>query len=135
MFNLPLKTKENPKGIYYEDELYTVLSTIFTCVFFDIDPVKSFPLREAAKAVATQLGQLIEANVKSVTGFGVRSLFGSSNKEDPLAAYGEELIKGLHKGGQSAYDITWSQILPTSAAAVPTIAEAVSLTTYAPKAR
>lgn len=125
MFNLPLETKENPKGVYTAEELYMVLSTIFTAVFVDIDPVKSYPLRQAAKDVATQLGQLIEANVKGVTGFGIRSLFGSPNKDDPLYEYGAELIKGLYKGGKTAGDITWSQILPAATAAVPTMAEAV----------
>lgn len=32
MFNLPLKTKENPKGIYSEHELYMVLAIIFVCI-------------------------------------------------------------------------------------------------------
>lgn len=32
MFNLPLKTEENPKGIYSEHELYMVLAIIFVCI-------------------------------------------------------------------------------------------------------
>lgn len=32
MFNLPLKTKDNPKGIYSEHELYMVLAIIFVCI-------------------------------------------------------------------------------------------------------
>lgn len=124
LFNLPLKTKENPKGIYTEHELYMVLAVIFNCVFSDIDPVKSFPLHQAAKAVATQLGKLIEANVKLVAGFGLGGLFTSRpNKNDPLASYGTNLIKELSKAGLNNYDIAWSQILPTAGASVPSIAE------------
>ncbi|KAI2618256.1 linoleate diol synthase [Hypomontagnella submonticulosa] len=124
MFNLPLKTEKNPKGIYTEHELYTVLAVIFVCIFFDIDPVKSFPLRQAAKAVTSQLGRLIETNVKLVTGVGISGLFtGRPNKNDPLASYGVNLIKGLSKAGLNNYDIAWSQILPTAGASVPNIAE------------
>ncbi|KAK7937986.1 heme peroxidase [Apiospora aurea] len=124
MFNLPLKTKDNPKGIYSEHELYMVLAIIFVCIFFDIDPVKSFPLRQAAKGVATQLGKLIEANVKLVTGIGLRGMFAAKpDKNDPLGAYGVNLIKGLHKSGLSVSDIAWSHLLPTAGASVPNVAE------------
>ena len=122
MFGLPLKTAENPRGVYSEQELYAVLAVIFAAIFFDIDPAKSFPLRQAARTVAQQLGKMVEANFKMVTGFGIRGLFTSapsSSRDDPLAGYGRNLIKGLAKGGLSASDIAWSQILPTAGAMVP----------------
>lgn len=124
MLNLPLKTKDNPKGIYSEQELYTVLALIFVAIFFDIDPTKSFPLRQAAKTVAQQLGKLIETNVKIAAGFGLKGLFtGSPAKGDPLSAYGVNLIKSLAKSGLGTSDIAWSQILPTAGAMVPNQAE------------
>ncbi|KAI0108091.1 heme peroxidase [Daldinia grandis] len=124
VFNLSLKTKENLKGIYSEQELYMALAVVFICIFSDIDPTKSFPMRHATKAIAGQLGQLIEANVKAVTGFGIGGLFaGWSNNNDPLALYGNNLVKSLSKAGMSNYDITWTRILPTAAASVPGIAE------------
>ncbi|KAI2778552.1 heme peroxidase [Daldinia loculata] len=123
VFNLPLKTKENPKGIYSEQELYMALAVVFICIFSDIDPMKSFPMRQATKAVAGQLGKLIEANVKTATGFGISGLFFGSNKNDLLASYGTNLVKGLSKAGMNNYDITWTQILPTAAASVPSISE------------
>ncbi|KAH8904704.1 linoleate diol synthase [Coniochaeta sp. PMI_546] len=124
MLNLPLKTKDNPKGIYSEQELYTVLALIFVAIFFDIDPTKSFPLRQAAKTVAQQLGKLIETNVKIAAGFGLKGLFtGSPAKGDPLSAYGVNLIKGLANSGLGTSDIAWSQILPTAGAMVPNQAE------------
>lgn len=127
MFNLSLKTAENPRGIFSEKELYMILAVIFVCIFFDIDPVKSFPLRQAAKAVTMQLGKLIEMNVKSITSCGLGNLFAAKSKQDdPLAAYGVNLIKGLSRSGLSVYDIAWSQILPTAGASVPNIAEVVS---------
>ncbi|KAI1770674.1 linoleate diol synthase [Hypoxylon cercidicola] len=124
LFNLPLKTKDSPKGIYSDYELYAALAVIFISVFHDMDPTKSFPLRKAAKAVGTQLGRLIEANVKAVNGFGIGSLFSSwSSKNDPLVSYGTNLIKGLAKAGLNNYDIAWSRILPIAGATVPGISE------------
>ncbi|GJC85452.1 psi-producing oxygenase A [Colletotrichum liriopes] len=124
VFNLPLKTHQNPKGVFTEQEMYQILAAIFICIFFDIDPVKSFPLRQSAKEVTMKLGKLIETNVKITTKIGFRGLFtGSADKEDPLASYGTNMIKGLAKAGLSAYDIAWSQILPTSGAMVPNQAQ------------
>ncbi|KAK7432233.1 hypothetical protein QQZ08_001178 [Neonectria magnoliae] len=128
MFNLPLKTRENPKGVYSERELYSVLAVIFTAIFFDIDPVKSFPLRQKAKEVAGQLGKIIETNVKLATTLGISGLFTKQEKNDPLAAYGVNMAKGLKKAGLSASDITWSQILPTAGAMVPNQAQVFAQT-------
>ncbi|CAM1508862.1 Fc.00g026010.m01.CDS01 [Cosmosporella sp. VM-42] len=127
MFNLPLKTKQNPKGIYSEQELYTVLAVIFVCIFFDIDPAKSFPLRQGAKEVATQLGKIVEMNVK-LNSFGINGLYTTKNKNDPLAAYGANMAKGLKKAGLSVNDIVYSQILPTAGAMVPNQAQVFAQT-------
>ena len=130
-FNLPLKTRGNPKGLFSEQELYTILSLIFVTIFFDIDPVKSFPLRQATKAVCEKLGKIIETNVKVTTASGLRGLFSASeDKNDPLHSYGVHMVKGLAKSGLSNYDIAWSQILPTAGAMVPNQAEVVGRMTF-----
>lgn len=124
IFNLPLKTAKNPKGLFSEHELYRMLAVIFTCIFFDIDPVKSYPLRQFAKEAATTLGKVIETNVKLTTKLGMRGLFtGKADKEDPLGMYATDMVKGLAKAGLSNYDIAWSQILPTAGAMVPNQAQ------------
>ncbi|OAA65385.1 linoleate diol synthase [Niveomyces insectorum RCEF 264] len=123
IFDLPLKTASNPKGIYSEQELYSVLALIFVTIFFDIDPVKSFPLRQITKGVCDQLGSLIETNVRLALGLGRRALFSGPKIHDSLSAYGVSMAKGLAKTGLSAYDIAWSQILPTAGAMVPNQAE------------
>ncbi|KAF5017298.1 hypothetical protein F66182_10796 [Fusarium sp. NRRL 66182] len=124
MFNLPLKTKDNPKGVFSEQELYMILAVIFVCIFFDIDPAKSFPLRQGAREVAQQLGKIVEMNVKLTNGIGIKGLFtAKANKDDPLREYGDNMAKGLKKAGLSTYDIVWSQILPTAGAMVPNQAQ------------
>lgn len=121
LFNLPLKTASNTKGVYTEDELYAVLTLIYTTIFLDVDPVKTFPLRQATKTVAEQLGKLIETSVGVATGW-----FGGSDKTEGVAAHGSNLIKSLSKSGMSASDIAWEQILPSAVAMVPTQGTVVS---------
>lgn len=118
VFGLPLKTKENPKGIYTEHELYAVLSTIAVATFSQVDVVKKFPLLEAAKTVSVQLASLIERTVKSP----------KLKKNEPLSAYGVNLIKGLSRAGLSTHDITWGHVLATAAAVVSYQGKLVSFT-------
>jgi hypothetical protein len=116
VFGLPLRSKENSKGIYNEHELYAVLSTVATAAFTSPDPVKKFPLVEATKTVAGQLASLVERTVKS-----------PKAKNDPLSAYGAQMIKGLSKAGLKTQDITWNHVLATCAAIVSYQAELVSV--------
>lgn len=116
LFNLPLKTSSNPKGVYTEDELHAVLTLIYLAIYLDVDPVKSFPLKQATKAVAEQLGKLIETSAG-------RSSGGKQN--DPVSTHGSTLLKSLSKDGLSTSDIAWNMILPTAVATVPTHGAAV----------
>lgn len=107
VFGLPLRSKENSKGVYNEHELFAVLSTVATVAFTSPDPVKKFPLVEAAKTVAGQLASLVERTVKS-----------PKAKNDPLSAYGTQVVKSLSKAGLKTQDITWNHVLATCAAVV-----------------
>jgi len=125
VFSLPLKTKENPRGIYSEHEMYGVLAIMFVCIFFDLDPAKSFPLRLAARSFGQQLGKLIEANVKAVNMTGwiagvVDNLHANNN---PLVDYGVHMIRRLLESGLDPTEISWSQVLPTATAMVPNQAQ------------
>jgi linoleate 8R-lipoxygenase/9,12-octadecadienoate 8-hydroperoxide 8R-isomerase len=66
VFSLPLKTESNPRGIFSESELYMIMAGVFACIFYDVDPAKSFPLRQTARQVTQHLGQLVMANVEIV---------------------------------------------------------------------
>jgi len=116
VFSLPLKTEAHPHGVYSEQEMYMVLAIISICIFLDLDPAKSFPLRLAAKAVTQQLGKLVETNVKSVNRTGWISGFvdGMTQHHTPLADYGVHMVRSLLEGGLGTSEVTWSQILPTA---------------------
>jgi linoleate 10R-lipoxygenase len=128
MFALPLKTEENPQGVFTEHELYAIISIIFITVFFDFEPSKSFPLRMAGRSFAQKLGSIIESNVKatSMTGFASGILDGFRENHSPLKEYGVHMIRELLKSGLGVYEVAWSQILPVATAMIPNQAQNVS---------
>jgi linoleate 10R-lipoxygenase len=131
VFSLPLKTAEHPRGVYTEHELYMVLSVLFVGIFFDLDPVKSFPLRKAARAVTQQLGKLVEMNVQSVsmTGWIAGVIDGLREEENALRDYGVHMIRRLLDSGMGVSEATWSQIVPTAGAMVANQAQVVRVQT------
>ncbi|KAK0667336.1 putative linoleate diol synthase [Cercophora samala] len=65
MFNLPLKTPQNPHGVYSEHELFTVLTTIAASVSPNVDgPGSEFKVRQTARGVAEKLGKLVVKELK-----------------------------------------------------------------------
>ncbi|KAL2868395.1 peroxidase/cytochrome P450 family protein [Aspergillus lucknowensis] len=116
LLSLPLKTKENSKGIFSDYEIFKALAVIYTAIFFDVDSSKSFPLQRAANAVSQQLGSSIESHVKSVSspGFLSRVIDNFRDDHNALQELGDQLIKRLLESGLSVSDITWGEILPTA---------------------
>ncbi|KAL4882931.1 heme peroxidase [Aspergillus karnatakaensis] len=116
LFSLPLKSKQNTKGVFNDQEIFKALAVIYTAIFFDDDPSKSYPLRRAADAVSQQLGSSVESHVKSVSspGFFSRVIDNFRDDHNALREIGDQLIKALVESGLSASDITWGQILPTA---------------------
>ncbi len=107
--------------------MYMVLAVISTCIFSDLDPAKSFPLRLAAKAITQQLGKLVEANIKTVNATGwIAGIADSMHQHhSPLTDYGVHMVRRLLESGMGVSDITWSQIVPTAGAMVANQAQAV----------
>jgi linoleate 10R-lipoxygenase len=128
VFSLPLKTNDNPRGVYSEHEMFVLMAVIFTCIFSDLDPTKSFPLRQVSHTLAQQLGQLVEADVKSVSSPGfLSSLIGGRRNRGALEEDGVQMIRKLLDSGLEASQVTYSQILPTAIAMVPSQSQLVSL--------
>jgi linoleate 10R-lipoxygenase len=128
VFSLPLKTENHVHGIYTEHELYMVLAVLFTVIFFDIDPAKSFPLRQVGYTLSQQIGKLVEANVKAVDATGLVAGVADPifQNHDALKDYGVHMVRRLLESGLSTYDVAWSQILPTAGAMVANQGQVVS---------
>lgn len=98
IFNLPMKSADHPKGIYTDQELYMILCVMFIVIFFDIDPSKSFPLRQAGYKVVRQYGSLVELQVKSIKNWGwLQGIWDPLNvrgrNKTALTSYGYHMIK------------------------------------------
>ncbi|KAF2141317.1 uncharacterized protein K452DRAFT_272071 [Aplosporella prunicola CBS 121167] len=122
LFAMPLKTDENPHGIFTERELYMILAAVFTLVFFDLDKASSFPLHQKALAATQSLGKLVEIKVKEIqAGSGLLNSAASAifPKETPLAHYGKHMIERLLHKNDDVKDLVWGHILGTAGGMVP----------------
>ena len=127
IFSLPLKSEDHPHGIYTEHEMYQLMALMFICIFFDLDPVKSFPLRMAAKTLVGQLTKVVEANVKAVnmTGWIAGVVDGKMQNKHYLTDYGVHMVRQLLATGMTVEEVTHSQIMPTAGAMVANQAQVV----------
>ncbi|KAF2479065.1 heme peroxidase [Neohortaea acidophila] len=116
MFSLPLKTADFPHGIFTEQELYLILSAIFVAVFFDADPVQSFPLRQSAYEATQSLGKILEVQVAAIAATGQIAeglIEYVKPTARPLKGYGVHMIAQLFKQDHSIDDLVWGNIMPT----------------------
>jgi len=119
VFSLPLKTEDNPRGLFTETELYLLMAIICASIFYDADPAKSFPLRQAAKSLTQKLGKLVELNVRFVEKTGVlQDLLEMFYRHDTLSDFGVNMIRRLLGSGIPAKGLVWTHILPTVGAMV-----------------
>ncbi|KAL3448255.1 heme peroxidase [Aspergillus insuetus] len=125
IFSLPLKTNENPHGVFTEHEMFEIMALIFTAIFFDVDPVKSYFLRHKAREAAEKFGKLVEMKVKAIStsGFVATVLGNRRANKNALFHYGVHMVERLLHSGLDAEQVTWSQILPTAVSMVPNQAQ------------
>ncbi|KAK5120264.1 hypothetical protein LTR85_006470 [Meristemomyces frigidus] len=117
LFSLPLKTEAFRHGILTEQQLYMVMAAVFICVFFDVDPPKSFPLRQQAKDATQQLGKFVKLLVEAVKhGKGLAEW--GIEKADPVAPelreYGIHMIRKLSEADSDVDDLVWGNIMGTA---------------------
>ncbi|KAF8454382.1 heme peroxidase [Terfezia claveryi] len=119
LWGLPLKTKDNPKDFFTEQEMQQILTLMFVCIFFDVDPSKSFPLRYAVQQLVRQFGKLVEFEVKAVhspIGAMLSGRYFKKRNTSALQSYGLKMIQRLLEGGSSPEDVAWSYVLPAAGA-------------------
>ncbi|KAI5117535.1 hypothetical protein M0805_004768 [Coniferiporia weirii] len=61
---IPLKTAANPRGLFTEQEVYTMFTVLFMCVFENVTPENGWTLRAGAKQVGDIINKLIEQSLK-----------------------------------------------------------------------
>ena len=115
LFSLPIKTEESPRGIFTEQELYMLLTVLFSAIFFDGDIANSFKLRNAARELAGQLGQIVLLNCQAVATSGAIADVVSKLETGGgarLKDYGVHLIKRLVEKGKSVEEVCWTTVMP-----------------------
>ena len=127
LFDLPLRTAQNPDGVLTEQELWMALCTIHSAIFLDHEPAKSMPMRKVAQKLARMLGRLIEVNIKSVTNTSLTSRFFDNHREnqDALHEVGHHTLRQLVENS-NAHEATFAQILPAIVAFVPIQSKALT---------
>jgi linoleate 8R-lipoxygenase / 9,12-octadecadienoate 8-hydroperoxide 8R-isomerase len=123
VFNLPLKTKKNKLNPFAEQELYGVMAMVFICIFFgNLDTAKEMQLRQFARTLTQELGEMVERRVQPLGSNGwhplsdLKEQIRGFHKLNPLSAYGEHMIIQLlqAKPKLSVKDIVWSHLLGTA---------------------
>lgn len=124
LFNLPLKTEEHPTGLFTEQQLYLIMAAIFICIFFDVDPAKSFPLRQQAREVVQQLGEIVKLQVTAIQKGGelAKKLLTAvrPTTDSPLKDYGVHMIAQLLKKDSDIDSLVWGNIMETAGSMVAT---------------
>ncbi|MCJ1331818.1 hypothetical protein MMC10_008510 [Thelotrema lepadinum] len=115
VFCIPMKTEANPHFILTEREVYQMMAAVFACIFIDADPVKSFPLHQAAYKATQILGSLVEGIAQTSTSSSfLGHLFDRVNRSPTLSNYGTHMVKQLLSSGHSIKEAVWTHILPTA---------------------
>jgi linoleate 8R-lipoxygenase/9,12-octadecadienoate 8-hydroperoxide 8R-isomerase len=118
MWALPLKTAERPLGVFTDHELFLIMQGVFSCVYFDSNPVTSFPLLQKTKQATELLGELVYANVSEIHNGGIFSRLTSAiwPQPTPLKDYGVALIKRLLATGIDVKQLVYGHVLGTMGA-------------------
>jgi linoleate 8R-lipoxygenase/9,12-octadecadienoate 8-hydroperoxide 8R-isomerase len=102
--------------VWLESELYAILALAFTCIFYDADPAKSFPLRQATRNLSQQLSKLVEFNVQSINTAGfVATVLEKLHKHDALTDYGVHMVRALLANNAiTVKEAVYTHIMPTA---------------------
>lgn len=116
LFMLPLKTEERPHGIFTEAELYLMMSGVFSLIFIDVDPARSFPLHLKAHKATEVLGNVVSKNVETIAHSGILSKITQAiwPNDSALKSYGIHFIERLLKSGIGCDQLVWGHILGTA---------------------
>lgn len=74
---LPLKTSFEPRGIYYEQQMYQMLKEIYTYIYQEVDATLKIPLRKEAKENVERLLRFVKLSLHEAKGGVPASVLGS----------------------------------------------------------
>ena len=84
---------------------------IFISIFFDGDIAKNFQIKEGARLLTQQLGQIVLVNAKAISATGyVAGVFQKLHRPSPLTGYGVHMIERLLDTNLSIKEVVWSHL-------------------------
>jgi hypothetical protein len=63
-----LKTTFEPRGIYYEQQVYQMLKEIYTYIYLEVDPTLQIPLKREAKENVERLLRFVKLSLHEAKG-------------------------------------------------------------------
>lgn len=130
LFSFPMKTEDNPRGVYAETELYGLLALNFVDIFYDVDAAKSFSLHQSARKLMQQLGSVYQVEVEAIANSSaIMDWLTRPARKSALPGlpdYGVHMIKELLKTGIPPKDLVWTHILPFAGGSVANQAQLFS---------
>ncbi|CEL56219.1 prostaglandin-endoperoxide synthase 2 [Rhizoctonia solani AG-1 IB] len=76
MAGLPLKCKGNEDGLITEQEMYQMMTVVFTHIFLNVEPLNGWQLRDKAKQVSAKLLGIIQGHLEAIASKGRLSFAG-----------------------------------------------------------
>ncbi|CAE6443003.1 unnamed protein product [Rhizoctonia solani] len=76
MAGLPLKCKGNEDGLITEQEMYRIMTVIFTHIFLNVEPLNGWQLRDNAKKASAKLLGIIQGHLQAIAAKGRLSFAG-----------------------------------------------------------
>ncbi|GJE97837.1 heme peroxidase [Phanerochaete sordida] len=109
LLGVPLKTKADPKGLFTPQEVYDMLSLLYTCALMDVQPEHVWLLEHSALQVVDTLREIITQNVKDLSAWNpvsqvvdfISSFVWPAEPRKPF----HEFLARLQTGGRSTSEI------------------------------
>ncbi|KAH8920687.1 heme peroxidase [Atractiella rhizophila] len=99
-FGIPVKTDENPLGLFTAQELYRMLAAMFIYVFLNFDAAAGFKIRDAAIKSSKVLGAIVQARILQAKGI---TTFEAITHIDVKDFFSEHPNFGMHKDTLAFY--------------------------------
>ncbi|CAG8439927.1 8603_t:CDS:2 [Cetraspora pellucida] len=128
-FGFPLKTEENQHKLFNEQELYLLLTILFTFLFANVDQTQSFKLKQSSQKISHVIYDVLAEVIKECRRDWYGVVMKSTHwKHWPLdiSEDAKNMIKYLESNEDNESAVIWN-ILGTAIGAVTTIGKAASI--------
>ncbi|KAF2860876.1 linoleate diol synthase [Piedraia hortae CBS 480.64] len=111
LFGIQLRDPDQcDPGEFTESSFLAALTSVFTTVFYDIEPAKSFALHQRAKEAARHLGATLELIIDFLA---VNDTLPNGSPHDELHQWGHHMLRSLHAQEPNVDTLIWTNLIGT----------------------